>query len=74
MLGRLRGEEENGAENLVSGPTQDAVEQLIGAQQLEVEELDEKVLGQNLLGGEVLVEEELQNIVREAMRQVDGGK
>ena len=75
MLGRLRGEEENSAENLVSSPTQDAVEQLIGAQRLEkVEELDEKVLGQNLLGGEVLVEEELQEIVREAMRQVDGSK
>ena len=75
MLSRLRGEDENSAENLVSGPTQDAVEQLIGAQQLEnVEELEEKVLGQNLLGGEVLVEEELQEIVREAMRQVRGRK
>ena len=42
MLGRLRGEDENGAENLVSSPTQDAVEQLIGAQRLEkVEELEE---------------------------------
>ena len=72
MLSRLRGEEENGAENLVSGPTQDAVEQLIGAQRLEKEEeLEEKVLGQNLLGGEVHVEEELRGIVREAMRQVE---
>ena len=65
----------NGAEtadsNLVSRPTQDAVELLIGAQQLEKEEeLEEKVLGENLLGGEVHVEEELRGIVREAMRQV----
>ena len=75
MLSRLRGEDVNGAEtadsNLVSRPTQDAVELLIGAQQLEKEEeLEEKVLGQNLLGGEVHVEEELRGIVREAMRQV----
>ena len=75
MLSRLRGEDVNGAEtadsNLVSRPTQDAVELLIGAQQLEKEEeLEEKVLGENLLGGEVHVEEELRGIVREAMRQV----
>ena len=75
MLSRLRGEDVNGAEtadsNLVSRPTQDAVELLIGAQQLEKEEeLEEKVLGQNLLGREVHVEEELRGIVREAMRQV----
>ena len=73
MLSRLRGEDVNETEdNLVSRPTQDAVELLIGAQQLEKEEeLEEKVLGQNLLGGEIHVEEELQEIVREAMRQVE---
>ena len=69
MLSRLRGEDVNGAETADSS---DAVEQLIGAQQLEKEEeLEEKVLGQNLLGGEIHVEEELQEIVREAMRQVE---
>lgn len=71
MLSRLRGEDVNGAETADSS-TQDAVEQLIGAQRLEKEEeLEEKVLGQNLLGGEIHVEEELQEIVREAMRQVE---
>ena len=74
MLSRLRGEDVNdaeSAESLASQPTQDAVEQLIGAQRLEKEEeLEEKVLGQNLIGGEFHVEEELQEIVREAMRQV----
>ena len=71
MLSRLRGEDVNGAKTADSS-TQDAVEQLIGAQRLEKEEeLEEKVLGQNLLGGEIHVEEELQDIVREAMRQVE---
>ena len=69
MLSRLRGEEVGES---VGIQTEDAVEQLIGAQRLEKEEeLEEKVLGQNLLGGEVHVEEELQDIVREAMRQVE---
>ena len=72
MLSRLQGEDVGQTpDSSVSRQTQAAIEQLIGAQRLEKEEESEKqVLGQNLLDAEVLVEEELQEIVREAMRQV----